>query len=355
MNRLLAGAALSLALVAGMSGGGFAKVAGEKAERAATDKVVISWTDKAPVDVYVSERPDAAVGDARLLSKGNLTGRFEATVTSARLYFLLKDTSDATTVRVAERVLPLAQGSNFRDLGGYPAADGKHVRWGLLYRSGGTPLLSDADVAQVQSLGLRNLIDLRSSEERAFAPTRLDGIRYNAVGYSMASLMSRPKTANTAPDPGDAYRAFPTLLAPHLRILFHTLLAADGAVAYNCSAGQDRTGFTTALLLQVLGVPRDVILTDYHLSTELRHPEYEVPKLDATTQPNNQALAFFAAMQKDPRMSKPQPLYDANHKALLEYAFDEMQTRWGGVEGYLAKDVGVTAADIAKLRKTYLE
>ncbi len=355
MNRLLAGAAVSLALVSGMSGGGFAKVADEKVERAAADKVVLSWTDTAPVDVYVSERPDAAMRDAKLLSKGNVTGRFEAAVTSTRPYFLLKDTRDATTVRVAERVLPLAQGSNFRDIGGYPVAGGKHVRWGLLYRSGGTPLLSDADVAQVQSLGLKNLIDLRSSEERVFAPTRLDGIPYNAVGYSMASLMSRPKAADAMPDPGDAYRAFPALLAPHLRILFRALLSADGAVAYNCSAGQDRTGFTTAVLLHVLGVPRDVIIADYHMSTALRHPEFEVPKLDAAAQPNNPTLAFFAAMQKDPRMSKAQPLYDANHRALLEYAFDEMQSRWGGVEGYLAKEIGVSSADIAKLRKTYLE
>jgi protein-tyrosine phosphatase len=353
-RRTLAGFALSLALVAGVAGDGFAKVSGEKAERPSADKVVISWTGKAPVDIYMSERPDAALGDANLVSQGNRTGRFETAVTAARPYYLLKDTGDATIVRVAERVVPLAQGSNFRDLGGYPAANGKHVRWGLLYRSGGTPLLSDADVARVQSLGIKDLIDLRSSEERVLAPTRLDGIRYTAVGYRMPALSGRTALTSMS-QVGESYRNFPTMLAPQVRTLFRTLRAAEGPLAYNCTAGQDRTGFATALVLTVLGVPRDVVMADYHLSTVYRHPEYELPKIDATGQPEDSAAFFFASLQKDGRMNKPQPLYDANHRALLEYAFDEMQSRWGGVEGYLNKEVGVTTADIAKLRLTYLE
>ena len=54
-------------------------------------------------------------------------------------------------------------------------------------------------------------------------------------------------------------------------------------------------------------------------------------------------------------MSKAQPLYDANQRALLEYAFDEVHERWGSVEGYLDKEVGVNAAGIAELRRLYLE
>ena len=355
MSRTFAGVALSLALVAALSGPGFAKVTEQKAERAAADKVVISWTDAAPVDVYMSDRPDAALRDAKLVSQANSSGHFEAAAGAARPYFLLKDTKDATTVRVAERVLPLEQGSNFRDLGGYTAAGGKHVRWGMLYRSGGTPLLSDADVAHVQSLGLKDLIDLRSSEERVLAPTRLDGIRYTAIGYSMPLLTGGKAAPTSMSQVGDSYRNFPTMLAPQVRELFRTLLAAEGPIAYNCSAGQDRTGFASALVLTVLGVPKDVVLADYHLSTVYRHPEFELPKIDATGKPENSAAFFFASLQKDGRLSTPQPLYDANHRALLEYAFDDMQSRWGGVEGYLAKEAGVSAADIAKLRKIYLE
>src|SRR3546814_7040686 len=87
-----------------------------------------------------------------------------------------------------ERALPLEHGSNFRDIGGYPAAGGKHVRWGMIFRSGGTPLLNDADEQRIGALKLGEMVDLRSSEERVLAPTRIYGVRYTAVGYSMGPM-----------------------------------------------------------------------------------------------------------------------------------------------------------------------
>ncbi len=340
------------ALIASLAAPASARVTAEAAARAA-DKVVITWTDAAPVDVYLSERADGALDAARLVSRGNTTGRFE-TAAAGRPTFLLKDTRDATVVRVAERAVPLTHGSNFRDLGGYPAAGGKHVKWGLLFRSGGTPLLDDGDVALVRSLGITSLVDLRSSEERVLAPTRLDGIRYTAIGYRMQT-MNGGSLPTSMSQVGDSYRAFPTMLAPQIKMLFKTLLAGDGATAYNCSAGQDRTGFVTAILLTALGAPRDVVLADYHLSTVYRQPEYEMPKLDPAAYEQGSVGAFFAALQKDGRMSKPQPLYDADHRALLDYALDEVQAKWGGVEGYLVKEAGVGPAEIARLRRLYLE
>jgi protein-tyrosine phosphatase len=348
-----------LALALALHGVAAAAVADAKVARAAPDRIVVTWTDADPVDVYLADGPDADLAKAKLASDHNRKGRLELAVDpAARPYLLLKDGGDGAVVKVAERALPLEHGSNFRDLGGYPAADGKHVRWGRIYRSGGTPLLTQADVARVKSLGLADMVDLRSSEERSLAPSRIEGVRYQAVGYSMASIMSR---AGGAPGPGNmsrlggVYAEFPTLLEPQLRILFEALLAGDGAVAYNCSAGQDRTGFATALVLAALGVPRDVIIADYHLSTTYRRPEYEMPRLDEAAVAANPAAAFFARYQKDPAAAKPQPLVDAENRPLLQYAFEAVERRWGSVEAYLDKELGVDAADIARLRAMYLE
>src|SRR3546814_12094115 len=79
---------------------------------------------------------------------------------------------------------------------------------------------------------------------------------------------------------GAVYRDFPQQLVPQLRVLFDTLLAKEGPVVYNCSAGQDRTGFATAMIMSALGVPREVIYKDYLLSTGYRKPLYELPKID---------------------------------------------------------------------------
>lgn len=324
-------------------------------ERTAPDRLKIRWTDRNSVDVYITDRADAPADAVRLVSADDGDGVHEMTVAPGiRPYFLLRDHKDGKSVPVAERLLPLEQGSNFRDIGGYPAAGGKHVKWGMIYRSGATPVLTDADLKTVEGLHLANMVDLRSSEERQLAPSRIEGVPYNAVGYSMAMMTNAMKPAPGQPVAGNGpgiYRVMPLKLAPQFRLLFDRLLAKEGPIAYNCSAGQDRTGIATGLILSALGVPRDIIIADYHLSTQYRHPENEVAPFDAAAFPDNAAAKMFAHYKGQ----KPQPLMTADGAAFLSAAFDEMDKRYGSVEGYLDKELGVTRVDIAALRATYLE
>uniref|UniRef100_UPI00260590E6 tyrosine-protein phosphatase n=1 Tax=Novosphingobium sp. TaxID=1874826 RepID=UPI00260590E6 len=253
--------------------------------------------------------------------------------------------------RVAERLIPLEAGSNFRDIGGYPAAGGKHVKWGLIYRSGATPLITPADQGRLAALGLANLVDLRSDEERQLAPSRIDGIPATAVGYSMARMMG----SGEAVAMDKVYARLPETLAPHLRQIFARLLRREGPLAYNCSAGQDRTGFATAVVLAALGTPYPVIVGDYHLSTAYRRPQFEMPRLNPAQFPDNPVVALFARFQDDPRLAQPQPLKTAEGKAYLDFAFAELDRRWGGVDGYLRQELGLSDADIAQLRRDYTE
>jgi protein-tyrosine phosphatase len=171
----------------------------------------------------------------------------------------------------------------------------------------------------------------------------------------MNQLMPHSGVPTTMAEAGVAYQHFPSLLAPQMRGLFQSMLTNNDPLVYNCSAGQDRTGFATAIILTALGVPRDIILTDYHLSTVSRNPEYEVPKIDLTVEATNLAAGIFAKLQRDGHVRTPQPLYDADQNALLEHSFDEIQKRWGSVESYLDQEIGVEAASIQKLRRAYLE
>lgn len=320
--------------------------------RTGPNALAISWAANGPVDVLVSTDPDATLQTASLVSKADADGRhsLEAGIRDRR-YILLHDFKTGETRRVAERLLPLEQGSNFRDIGGYPAADGKHVRWGRLYRSGGQPLLTDEDVAEIQRLGLKSMVDLRSMEERQLAPSRVTGVPYTAIGYSMRALMP---TGTAIQNGGTVYRNFPDLLAPQLRLIVDRLLADDAPLAYNCSAGQDRTGFVTAMLLSALGVPRETILADYHLSTEYRRPENEMAKITPEQAAANPVAAMFARYQT-PAAAKPTPLKDAQGRAFLESAFDEIEARYGSIDAYLEKAAGLTPATRALLRAKYLE
>ena len=329
-------------------------------QRPAPDQLEIHWQGSDPVDVYVSDRPDATIAQARRVARADATG--EATVAwsaPTRPYVILKDRRDGSIARTAERLLPLEHGSNFRDLGGYPAAGGKHVRWGLIYRTGATPMLTDADFRYVGRLGIASDIDLRSVEERQLAPDKVPdhtGARYFAKDYPASDIFGRPPTDASGKSKNiSLYRSWPVSLAPQYRAIFQNLLKGDGAVSFHCSAGQDRSGVAAALVLSALGVPREVILADYHLSTADRRPEYEMPPIDPARYPGNIVASTYAKAQAN-GPQKPRPLYDASGEAYLQQTFDEIDAHWGSVDNYLDQVLGVNGpADIARLRALYLE
>lgn len=347
------GGALLIATLTGMAPVQAAPPQAAAITRPSPDELLVRWQSPEAVDVLVADHADATVGAARLVSPRDADGQTAiAAHGPAPVYVLLRNVRTGEVVRVAERVLPLEAGSNFRDIGGYPAAGGKHVRWGLIYRSGATPLLTEADRARIGALHLRNMVDLRSNEERVMAPSRIDGVPYTAVGYSMGAI---GVGGGGAFQMGDVYARLPLTMAPQLRQIFAKLLRDEGPLAYNCSAGQDRTGFATAVVLSALGTPYPVIVEDYHLSTQYRRPEFELPRIDSAQFPGNPVAQFFAQMQNDPRGMKPQPLKTADGQAYLDFAFAELGRKWGGVDGYLRQEIGLSAKDIASLRARYTQ
>lgn len=350
---------ISAALL-GLATGALAAIDSPRVERAAPDKVIVRWKSEHPVDVFLAVRPDVAPTRARLVAPADMDGVYQADWTDpARPYVILRDKADGQIVRVAERLLSLERGSNFRDVGGYPGANGKHVRWGLIYRTAAMPMLTDADYRQISALDIREDIDLRSTEERVIAPDHLGErttARYFAIDYPGASIFGRLSTPVGAKSgSADLYREWLTSLAPQYREIFRELLRHDGAVAYHCSAGQDRTGLATALILLALGVPRDVIFEDYHLSTADRRPENEIPPLTPGEYPGNIVADFYLKLRAAGVPMKARPLYDANGQPLLQHSLDEINARWGSVETYLDKELGVDKAAIARLRALYLE
>lgn len=344
-------------LVAAGSGAAAGSGIEPKVERVDPNHVIVTWTASTPVDVYLSDRPDSDTKKAKLVSRSDRDGRYEATVTDRRRsYFLLRDAIDGKVIRVSERALPLECGSNFRDIGGYAAADGKHVRWGSIYRSGATPLLSKHDLSYIRTLGLSSMVDLRTTEERQLAPSRLTelGIRYIAIDYPFNTLFPKAPTgadATASPAARDGYRRFLTMLAPQYRAIFVEMLSHKGPIVYNCTAGHDRTGIATALILSALGVPLETIFQDYHLSTKYRRPEYEMPPIDPADFPGNLAVSHSISA----RLAKPGPPPGSTDRPFLADTFDEIDSRWGSVENYLEQVLGIDSAHLATLRVNYLE
>jgi len=175
-----------------------------------------------------------------------------------------------STPSAADRHIALEGAVNFRDLGGYEAADGRQVRWRTLFRADGLSRLTPGDRATVRRLGIATVIDLRTSVE-------VEGGRFPVeeipVGFHHLPFL------DAVPDP-EHFEMAPGMLATHYQEMARSaageiaqvlsIVAQRRAhpVIVHCTAGKDRTGVLVAVLLALLGVPDDVIAHDYALSAD---------------------------------------------------------------------------------------
>ena len=86
-----------------------------------------------------------------------------------RSYFHILDEAGNHFV-TAPRGLGFESVLNFRELGGYPAGDGRRVRWGRFYRSARLGTISPEEKQRFAQLGIRVVLDLRSDSEIAQMP-----------------------------------------------------------------------------------------------------------------------------------------------------------------------------------------
>ena len=245
------------------------------------------------------------------------------------------------------RVLPLQGGRNFRDLGGYRTADGRTVKWGLLYRSGQMHDLTPADYAYLQKLGIRTVCDFRDTRERTGEPTlwpagtapRIFSDDY-ALDMSGMMLPGDPSTWTHDGIVAAMAATYPKLLDQfrgQYRRMFAELLAGNAPLAFHCTAGKDRTGVAAALLLSALGVPRATVIEDYLLSNQHMAP------------PPAHPTGFWAKLSPEAART----FAGVDHR-YIEAVFAVTDRHPGGMAGYLSDEMGLGAPEIAKLRAMYL-
>lgn len=268
--------------------------------------------------------------------------------------------SGAQLAAAYDRLLPLEGGSNFRDMGGYFTADGRRVRRGLLFRSGVMTSLSAADEDYLGKFGFQRVVDLRSTEERDLYPNRwaqAQNIELVAHDYSMRQLIEEMVDEDgELQGMQQTYRVFPGMLKPQLTQFFDELVAGNVPLVVNCSAGQDRTGLSSALLLLALGVPREVVVQDYLLSTRYRRPDVERGDVDlAQAAEDNWFAALMLRYSEDrDREHAAEPLLTDAGVPYLRFALDRIEQDYGSVQSFLALELGVDAQDLATLRDRYL-
>lgn len=262
----------------------------------------------------------------------------------------MRSSDAATGIASPTRLLPLQGGRNFRDLGGYQTGDGRSVRWGRLYRSGSMAALTVADCELLSGFGIRLVCDLRTTSERETAPSSWQSAgapRYWGRDYTMSFGDLRALAANGPPSAAQlreimhtVYRELPFEQAPAYREMFNQLAAGELPMVINCTAGKDRTGVATALVLTALGVPRDVIVEDYALTNEcLAGQRFSENARGMLSQMPEDAVR--AIMGSDPDY--------------LASAFAAMEQRHGSIEQYLSDMLGAGPDALLAIRAALLE
>jgi len=170
-----------------------------------------------------------------------------------------------------ERHHPFEGCFNFRDIGGYPTADGRNVRWGRYYRAGRQDRMTPQDLKKLSDLQVATQIDLRKPDEVAEqgrGPLADMGAAYHNLPVIPEG--GTDQLARLVGDTGISGKRYLGYLefGPEVWLrMFEIFAAADQhPILIHCTAGKDRTGVSTAFLLSVLGVERALIEADYVLT-----------------------------------------------------------------------------------------
>ncbi|MEU2701609.1 MULTISPECIES: tyrosine-protein phosphatase [Micromonospora] len=265
---------------------------------------------------------------------------------------------------MAGREWELVGAPNARDLGGLPTTDGRRVRAGRLIRTPALGRLTDEDLPVLGKLGPACVVDLRDVHEQAVAPPdRLVGeprtvhlpvydAAHPVFTYVSAVLQGHDLDAYAAlaregmPGAMTAiYRWFVTGESARAGFGAAVRLASEGAnlpLLFHCSAGKDRTGWLSVVLLTALGVEDEAIRADYLVHNELTESLREV------------LLSAMIQRRPDLDPAVARPLLEVRPE-YLDAAYDEVRRAHGSFDAYLRDGLGVTDADRAALRERLLE
>jgi protein-tyrosine phosphatase len=260
--------------------------------------------------------------------------------------------------------LGLQKAPNARDLGGYVCLDGRRIRRGQLFRADSLHRLSEEDLAVLGQLKLSCLIDMRSPQEVISVgadrlptppPAQLVSLPLHdpeakifvsvgvLLGRSTATELPVGDSANAEHLMRELYKWFVTSPLARRTFAAAVRLIADNEalpVLFHCTAGKDRTGWLSAIVLSALGVDRAQVIEDYLLTEALNAAS------------NEYLLTVLASRMPDPLAALP--LLQARRE-YVEAAFAEVDARFGGMDGYLRDGLDLDDATLAALRTHLLE
>ena len=223
-----------------------------------------------------------------------------------------------------DKTLKIKNLMNIRDLGGYITSSGKKTKYGMLIRSDVPYNLEEKETKEILDLGITTVIDFRTKVEINKKPcifSNMENIEY----YNFPMLG------------GDKMPPSEDLIAPGyfnmiedkktIYNIMKVIANSKDGVLYHCSAGKDRTGVISALILSLVGVNKEEILEDYFISWG------NIKRLvDELIRKNPDFVVF------------------ENRKEYIDDFLNMLLAKYGSVRGYLM-DIGLTKEEIERISR----
>lgn len=243
-----------------------------------------------------------------------------------------------------EKQLEIKKVTNFRTIGNIKNVDGRILKQGKFYRSAHLHKLKKRSFKTFENLGIKEIIDLRNSKEISqrpdVIPQNVDLKNYSAFedeGDQLdqaKKLVLKGKVKGTDADQRmlDFYKTYATENPEIIKKIIHEILDSEDPVLYHCTAGKDRTGIITALILTILKFDTATINNDYLLSNNYRQKmvqkrlhlandlHFIYPKMDLNV------IEKLSWVEKD----------------YLKATFLEINKKYGSIDIYIHQNLGIS-------------
>ncbi|MET3536337.1 tyrosine-protein phosphatase [Chryseobacterium limigenitum] len=236
-----------------------------------------------------------------------------------------------------ENPIKIKKVNNFRTVKNIKNSEGKILKEGKFYRSGNLYKLKNSSFNELEKLGIKEIIDLRNAKEIGDKPDNLpENIVYKKYSafedqgdqLSQAKkLVLKGKVNASDADKRmlDFYREYVTENPEIIKKIINEILESDQPILYHCTAGKDRTGIITALILSILKFDKETIYNDYLLSNNYRE-KLILKRLHLADN------LHFIYPKMDLKVLEKLSWIESNY---LDAAFDEIDKKYGSIDFYI--------------------
>ncbi len=301
------------------------------------------------IDIY-SSLTDSSLSSFTPVATSRITDqvlKLNPTGSGLREFFILR-TAGVQSGVVANRVIDMNNIKNFRDIGGYFTTDNRQMKWGEIYRSGNLSNATLYDQERIRRLKIKTVIDFRSERTAGKYPIFLHPtIKKISLPLSPMDAAKLDEQINKDEhfDRSDAIRyvqeEYVNLVENHkaqFAEMFDILTDnSNYPVLLSGSLGKDGVGIATYFILYAIGIPTSTIEQDYMLSNQ--HIDPAKAEIDARnlSEPMQEAVTAMLSV----------------NRAYLNYVMDYIKQKYGSVDNYLEKELGVTS-EKRNLMRNYL-